>query len=154
VLEDGTAITGSGGTTSFFVILRMILVLALVAVFIYAVVFFLRRLSKPQAARNPHLKILASTHLGGGHYVHVVSVGSGAWLIGSGEGGVHHIADVTDREALDAMLLDSSRKRAETPGNPLQSFQAILKQFSGGAELPPEDRIESIKKRRERFKRF
>jgi flagellar protein FliO/FliZ len=133
----------------------MVLVLVLVAVVIYLVVFFLRRLSKPQAAQNPHLKILASTHLGGGHYVHVISVGSKAWLVGSGEGGVRHIADISDQEEVDAMLLENSRKNAETPGlNPLSAFQTMLKRFSGGGETPPEDKVESMRKRRERFKRF
>jgi flagellar protein FliO/FliZ len=146
---------GSGGTTSFFTILRMVLVLALVAGVIYLVVFFLRRLSRPQAEQNPHLKILASTHLGGGRYVHVISVGNKAWLIGSGEGGIGHIADITDQEAVDAMLLESSKKNAEKPGiNALPAFQSLLKRFSGGNEQPPEDRIESMRKRRERFKRF
>jgi flagellar protein FliO/FliZ len=146
---------GSGGAAPLFTILRMVLVLALVAGLIYLVVFFLRRLSRPQSEQNPHLKILASTHLGGGRYVHVVSVGTKAWLIGSGEGGISHIADINDQEAVDAMLLDASRAGAEKPGfNSLPAFQALLKRFSGGNEQPPEDRIASMRKRRERFKRF
>jgi flagellar protein FliO/FliZ len=143
---------GPAGPSSFFIILRMVLVLALVAALIYLVVFFLRRLSKPQAEQNPHLKILASTHLGGGRYVHVVAVGNKAWLIGAGEGGVRHIADITDQEAVDAMVLSSSEKSAETSGFNA-GFQALLQRLSGG-ERPPEDRLENIRKRRERFKRF
>jgi hypothetical protein len=82
-------------------------------------------------------------------------VGNKAWLIGSGEGGISHIADINDQEAVDAMLLDASRKNAEKPGlNSLSAFHSLLKRFSGGTEQPPEDRIESIRKRRERFKRF
>lgn len=138
--------------SSVFAIFRMVLVLAIVAGLIYLVVYFLRRLGKPQVEQNPHLKILASTHLGSGRYVHVVSVGKEAWLIGSGEGGVRHIADVGDREAIDAMALDASAKKAETP-EPF-NFQAMLKKFSGGLSAKEQDRLEKMRERREKFKRF
>ena len=130
----------------------MVLVLALVAGLIYLVVYFLRRLGKPQVEQNPHLKILASTHLGSGRYVHVVSVGKEAWLIGSGEGGVNHIAAIGDQEAVDAMALDASRKKAEVlePFN----FKSMLKKFSGGLAAREQDRLEKMRSRRDKFKRF
>jgi flagellar protein FliO/FliZ len=140
--------------SSAMAIFRMILVLALVAVVIYLVVFFLRRLTKPQAEQNPHLKILASTYLGSGRSVHVISVGTKAWLIGSGEGGINHIADLNEQEAVDAMLLDSSAKTAEADLNPIQSFKAMLKKLSGGVSSREQDRLEKMRQRRERFKRF
>jgi flagellar protein FliO/FliZ len=140
----------TAATATFPVILRMVLVLALVAGIIYLVVFFLRRVSRPQAEQNPHLKILASTHLGNGRFVHVVSLGNQAWLVGAGEGGVNHIADINDKEALDAMLLDASRKSAEEL-NPVSGFRSLLKRFSASGD---DDRLLSIKNRRERFKRF
>ncbi|GHV85641.1 hypothetical protein AGMMS50230_12490 [Spirochaetia bacterium] len=143
----------SAGPSPVFAIFRMVLVLALVAAAIYLAVFFLRRLGKPQTEQNPHLKILASTHLGSGRYVHVVSVGKGAWLIGSGEGGVSHLADITDQEAVDAMALDASQKSVETAGF-APAFQALLSKFSGGISGREQDRLEEMRKRRERFKRF
>jgi flagellar biosynthetic protein FliO len=147
----GTA--AAAGPSPVFAIFRMILVLALVAGLIYLVVFFLRRFSRPQAEQNPHLKILATTHLGGGRFIHVVSVGKNAWLVGAGEGGINRIADIADQEAVDAMLLDASRKSAEENVNPISTFQALLKRFSAPS-VPPEDRLENLRKRRERFKRF
>jgi flagellar biosynthetic protein FliO len=140
------------GTSSVFAIFRMVLVLALVAGLIYLVVYFLRRIGKPQVEQNPHLKILASTYLGSGRYVHVVTVGKEAWLIGSGEGGVRHIADISDHEAVDAMALAASEKKAETP-EPF-NFQSMLKKFSGGLSAKEQDRLEKMRERREKFKRF
>jgi flagellar protein FliO/FliZ len=137
---------------SFSAILRMVLVLALVAGIIYLVLFFLRRVSRPQAEQNPHLKILASTHLGNSRFVHVVSLGNQAWLVGAGEGGINHIADINDKEALDAMLLDASRKTAEEI-SPVSGFRALLKRLSASGDSG-ENRLLNIKKRRERFKRF
>jgi len=152
---DDTSPAGNAaqrGPSSVFAIFRMVLVLALVAGLIYLVVYFLRRMGRPQVEQNPHLTILASTHLGSGRYVHVVSVGKEAWLIGSGEGGVTHIADIGDQEAVDAMVLDASRKKAETP-EPFR-FQSILKKFSGGLTAKEQSRLEKMRERREKFKRF
>ena len=154
---DDTSAGGAGGgvpgsPSTVFAILRMVLVLALVAGLIYLVVHFLRRMGKPQVEQNSHLKILASTHLGNGRYVHVVSVGKEAWLIGSGEGGVNHIAPIGDQEAVDAMALDVSKKKAETPET--FTFQALIKKFSGGLSAKEKDRLEKMRSRREEFKRF
>lgn len=151
--DDEAPANPAANPASAFSILRMILVLALVALLIYLVIFFLRRLSRPQAEQNPHLRILASAHLGGGRYVHVLTVGSKAWLVGSAEGGVSGIAEITEREAVDAMILDLSQKSAEERKNPVLNFQAMLKRFSASAGTP-EDRLEKLRERRERFKRF
>jgi len=131
----------------------MILVLAVVAVVIYFFVYLLRRFGKPQAEQNPHLKILSSAHLGNGRYIHAVSVGKNAYLIGSGEGGVSHIADITDQEAVDLMILDASKKTSEE-APPFFDFQSLLKRFQGGITAKEQDRLENMRKRRERFKRF
>jgi flagellar biosynthetic protein FliO len=154
LFEENTP-AGNGAaasSSSVFAILKMVLVLALVAGVIYLIVYFLRRMGKPQIEQNPHLKILASTHLGNGRYVHVVSVGKEAWLIGSGEGGVHNIAAISDQEAVDAMALDLSRKKAETPE--AFNFLSLVKKFSGGISPKEQDRLEKMRSRREKFKRF
>ena len=152
---DDTGTNGAAlprGASPVFAIFRMVLVLALVAGLIYLVVFFIRRIGKPQVEQDPHLKILASTHLGSGRYVHVVSVGKEAWLIGSGEGGVNHIAGLGDQEMIDLMVLDASRKKAETPES--FNFQSLLKKFSGGLSAKEKDRLEKMRQRREKFKRL
>jgi flagellar biogenesis protein FliO len=123
-----------------------------VALCIYAAVYFLRRLGKPRAEQNPHLKLLASAHLGNGRYIHAVSVGKNAYLVGSAEGGVSRIADIADQETVDAMILDASQKKAEAPA--FMNFQALLKKFSGGLSGKEQDRLENMRRRREKFKRF
>jgi len=138
--------------SAFLAILRMVLVLALVAALIYFVIYLLRRLGKPQAEQNPHLKILASTHLGSGRYIHAVAVGKNAYLVGSSEGGVNHIADLNDQEAVDAMALDASQKSAEAPV--FFDFQSLLKKFSGGISGKEQDRLENMRRRREKFRKF
>lgn len=151
--NNGAAAPGIRRASPVFAILRMILVLAIVAIVIYFLVYLLRRMGKPQTEQNPHLKILSSAHLGNGRYIHAVSVGKNAFLIGSGEGGVRHIADITDQEAVDLMILDASEKAAEQ-APPLFDFQSLLKKFQGGITAKEQDRLEKMRRRRERFKRF
>jgi flagellar protein FliO/FliZ len=143
------------GGASLFVILRMVLILVLAALAIYGVVFFLKRLTRPAEQRDPHLKILASVHLGSNRFAYVVSVGSRAWLVGAAENGVSLIAEIDDQEAVDAMRLDDSQKSAET-GSRFLDFKTMLRRLGGGnftadSGIPSAD---NVRKRRERIGRL
>jgi flagellar protein FliO/FliZ len=144
---------GQGGV-SFFTILRMLLVLALAAGAIYGIVFFLKRISRPQEQKDPHLQVLAGVHLGSNRFAHVVSLGSQAWLLGAAEGGVSLIAEITDKETIDAMLLDASRKHAETGGGKLLNFSQLLRRLGAAAGPDPQAglKAENVRKRRERLR--
>ena len=149
--ESSASGAAIGTGPSIWSVIRMVLVLALAAIAIYGAVFFIKRLTKQTAASDPFLKILASSHLGSNRYVHVVHVGNKAWLIGSGEGGVNLIGEVDDKETVDAMLLDDSRRSAQTPQGYLPNFISLLKKFGApvNAKTPGAD---EIRKRRERLK--
>ncbi|GHV88350.1 hypothetical protein AGMMS50267_07100 [Spirochaetia bacterium] len=148
---SGEAIAPSGGA-SVFVVLRMVLVLALTAAAVYGVVFFLRRAGRPRDQHNPHLKILTSAHLGSNRYVYVVSVGTKAWLIGAGEGGVTPISEISDQEAVDAMLLDDSRRSAEAAPSRFSDFRALLGRIGGGSPGTGPVSALGLRSRRERLK--
>jgi flagellar protein FliO/FliZ len=146
-------------TPTIFVVLRMVLVLALAAAAIYGVVFFFKRLSRPAAQKNPYLKVLASAPLSTGSSVSVVSLGNKAWLLGVGTGagssGVSLIAEITDREMVDAMLLDDSRKGpygSHDGGRPkLLDFSALLHRLGGGGTAGERLSADDLRKRRERL---
>jgi flagellar protein FliO/FliZ len=145
----------AGEVSAFPTILRMVVVLALVAVFIYIAVFllkgFLKRISRPQEAVNPYLKILATAHLGSNRFVHVVSVGpKQAWLVGASDGGVSLIAEIEDKETVDTMLLEDSQKKIETGKFP--DFRSLLRRFGGEIEDSPGPSPENVRKRRERLR--
>jgi flagellar protein FliO/FliZ len=155
---------------SGFVILRTVLLLILACAAIYGLVYGVRKFSRPRESRDPNLRLLASTRLGPNRFVHVVALGTQAWLVGSGEGGISHIADVTEQEALDTLFLEESRRNAEThPGR--WDFRSLLRRLgvpdrgaAPGAANPgpgngpsPEDtldsiRAENIRRRRERLR--
>jgi flagellar protein FliO/FliZ len=128
----------------------MVLVLALAAAAIYGVVFFFKRFSRPAAQKNPYLKVLASAPLSTGSSVSVVSLGNKAWLVGAGTNGVSLIAEITDREMVDAMLLDDSRSDGGRPK--LLDFSALLRRLGGGGMAGERLSADDLRKRRERLK--
>jgi flagellar protein FliO/FliZ len=78
-------------------------------------------------------------------------IGSKAWLLGASEGGVSLITEVDDREILDAMLLEDSRKSARVSARP--DFAGLLKLF--GAGRVPANQIQvkpdNVRQRRKRL---
>ncbi|WP_461245853.1 flagellar biosynthetic protein FliO [Treponema sp. R6D11] len=147
---DAPAQTRRDSGASIWVVFRMILVLALAAAAIYGIVLFIKRSSKQTAANDPFLKVLASSHLGFNRYVHIASVGSKAWLLGASEGGVNLISEIEDKEIIDAMLLEDSKKSVETQ-NRFPDFLSILRRLGTPAQNRPSG-IDEIRKRRERLK--
>jgi flagellar protein FliO/FliZ len=149
-------------TPTIFVVLRMVLVLALAAAAIYGLVFLFKRLARPPEQQNLYLKVLASAPLGTGASVAVVALGSKAWLVGAGSGagsgGVSLIAEVTDQEMVDAMLLEDSRKAPKGRPGPgggtkLLDFSAILRRLGGGGGTSDKRfSAEDLRKRRERLR--
>jgi flagellar protein FliO/FliZ len=141
----------------------MVLVLVLAAAAVYGVVFFLRRAARPQNERNSPLKVLAATHLGSNRYVYVVNVGTEAWLVGAGEGGVSLIAELTDREAVDDMILEEAKRGAEVGASRFADFRAALARFTGrppsgaagggrGPDAAPPFSAQTLRRQRERLK--
>jgi flagellar protein FliO/FliZ len=139
------------GPASFFVVLRMILVLILAAAAIYGVVWFVKRASRRSDPKDPNLHVLSSVHLGLNRYVHIVSVGSQAWLLGAADGGVTLITEIQDKDIINAMLLEDSKKSVVSGAGGFIDFKSMLRRFGVGQDgnVPGPD---NIKKRRERLK--
>jgi flagellar protein FliO/FliZ len=150
---EGTAATGPAPAGALS-ILRVLLTLVLAAAAIYGLVYLIKRFSRGGSAQDPFLKVLASTSLGTNRGVHILSVGSQAWLVGSAESGVSLISEIQDKDTLDAMLLEDSRRTAESPsgGGRFPDFKAMLRRLGmpvdSGAPPGPED----IRKHGERLK--
>jgi flagellar protein FliO/FliZ len=150
-LEDaGTGAAAAPAVSSTGTVLRMVLTLALAAAAIYGVIYFIKRAGRRAEVRDPFLKILASAHLGGSRYAHIVAVGGKAWLLGAAEGGVSLISEIEDKDTLNALLLEDSRKSAEAPGRALD-FKSMLRRLGMNVDsgAPGAD---NIRKRRERLK--
>jgi flagellar protein FliO/FliZ len=147
--ETALAIPGAGPST--WAIVRMVLVLALAAAAIYGVVFFIKKSSRQAPGNDPFLKVLANAHLGSNRYVHIVSAGSKAWLLGASEGGVNLIGEIEDKDVINAMLLEDSRKSADTVQGLFPDFLSMLRRLGTPAKINAPG-ADEIRKRRERLK--
>jgi flagellar protein FliO/FliZ len=157
ILGETPAVPVSYNGSSVFVMLRMILVLALAALAIYGVVFFIKRLARPQESRDPHLKILARVPLGNDSFAAVISLGPKAWLVGGGSGGLNIISEVEDTETLETLLLDDARRNAEAGTKGLLDFRSLLGRFGKNqagrsSHTDSVSLAESLRKQRERLK--
>ena len=148
------------GDTSIWIVIRMVIVLALAALAIYGVVFFIKRLARPPQARDPNLKLLASIPLAGDTFAAVISVGAKAWLVGGGSGaGVSLISEINETEALEIMLLDDARKNAEANAGRFPDFRSFLNRFNKPrnkleSQQDFDAQMESLRKQQERLKRL
>jgi flagellar protein FliO/FliZ len=98
-------------------VLRILLVLILVACAVYGLIFLLKKAGKGGAGKkDPWLKVLAYTPVGARNNAAVLSVGSQAWLVGMADAGMSLIAEITDKETVDAMLLDESERVGAAAG--------------------------------------
>jgi flagellar protein FliO/FliZ len=97
--------------------------------------------------------VLASAHPGSNRYAHIVAAGSKAWLVGAAEGGVNLISEIEDKDMLNALFLEDSRKSAEVPAGRFLEFKTMLRRLGMPVDsgTPGAD---SIRKRRERLKRL
>jgi flagellar protein FliO/FliZ len=153
-----TAMPASG--VSVFGIFRILLTLAVVAAAIYGLVYFLkfRRASRDKVEPDPFLKVLASAPLAVNRGIHVVSVGQQAWLVGSAENGVNLISEISDKDTINAMLLEDSQRIASgaptggaAGGGAMLDFKAILGKL-GISTKTENSGPDQIRKRSERLK--
>jgi len=151
----------SSNGSSIFVVLRMVLVLALAALAIYGVVFFIKRLAKPRENADPYLKVLARVPLASDSYAAVVSLGAKAWLVGGGSNGVNLISEIDDTDTIETMLLDDARKTTEAGPRGFLDFRSLFKRLggrarekdlpSGGSRAEAGNLAEKLRKQRERL---
>jgi flagellar protein FliO/FliZ len=85
----------------------MIVVLALVLAAIYGVYRLMKKASRPKTADSSAVRLLASTSLGPGKALHVVSLGTKAFLIGATDNSVNLVSEIDDKEFVDALVLEA-----------------------------------------------
>jgi len=124
------ALPTTGATSTLWLFIRMILVLALVIACIYALVFFLKRGLNPVQTDNPFLKKAVSVNLAPGKWVHVLTMPGYAWLVGVSDAGVNLIGEITDKDLVDQLILEAGKLPQEKP----KDFAEIFASFTGVAK--------------------
>jgi flagellar protein FliO/FliZ len=140
----------SGVTTWDF--LRMILILACVVVVIYLLFWLLRRGAGKKIQENDLIRVLGSRGLSGSRALHLVEVGSRVYLVGSSDGGVELISEITEKESLDSLRL----KAAEQAPGGRRTFAQILAEIFRPAKrsFSVGEGIGFLKGQRERLKKL
>lgn len=122
----------SSAASSFFAVFRVVLVLALVCAGIWGLVLFLKKSGGINVADDPYLKSVASLPLGQNKTAQVLTVGTRAFLVGVTDSSVNLLAELDDRELIDAMNLSADRQSSAS----VAGFQAILSSFLPGMKGP------------------
>jgi flagellar protein FliO/FliZ len=138
VFGEAAGNTDFSAGPSVFVLLRIVLILGLVAVAVYGLVFFLKKQSAVRVEADPYLKVLARTALTPKTAAVVVSVGDKAWLAGVTDEQISLITEITDKEVVDAMLLDAANREIAAQSRRID-FRAVLSKLSGSfarSQLP------------------
>jgi len=131
----GGAKTASGGVP-FVAVLQALFVLVIVAFALYGCIYFLKKTRVKEAEKNAFLKVLAVTPINTRAGAAVISLGEKAWLLGLSDSSVSLIAEITDRETVDAMTLEYESAVVNAPA--AGSFLKILRRF-----IPPDKAAQS-----------
>jgi flagellar protein FliO/FliZ len=140
-----------GGGVSTWDFLRMLLILVGVVLFIYLLFWLLRKGSKKKIQENEIIKVLGSRTLSGNRALHLVEVGSNVFLVGSSEGGVQLISEISEKESLDSVRLKASEQPAVR-----RTFQTLLSEIFKPAAKPFSvgDGVGILRGQRDRLKKL
>ncbi len=123
------ALQQTSSVSTFKLFARMILVLAAVVACIYAVLWLFKRSMRTQESDDPFLRLVSSVPLGTGKSAQIITLVDRAYIVGVSESSVNLIAEVTDKELIDAMnLYSDEHKNVKKP----RSFADILDIFMPG----------------------
>lgn len=107
-------------SSTLWLFIRMILVLAVVVACVYAVVYLMKRsMNKDVGEGDQFLRVVSSVSIAPGKSVHVISLlDDKAYLIGVTDNAVNLIGEVTDKETIHAMnLYADTRQNVRRPRN-------------------------------------
>ncbi len=127
--SQNDALQQTSSVSTFKLFARMILVLAAVVACIYAVLWLFKRSMRTQESDDPFLRLVSSVPLGTGKSAQIITLVDRAYIVGVSESSVNLIAEVTDKELIDAMnLYSDEHKNVRKP----RSFADILDIFMPG----------------------
>ncbi len=125
--QAGSAASASSrGASTFWVFFRMILVLGIVAGCIYFAMNFMKKSVLGESDSDPFLRKVASISLSPGKSVHIVTLLEHAYIVGASDSSVNLIAEINDKELVDAMNLNADKKARSAKA---RNFADVLEMF-------------------------
>lgn len=131
----------------------MIFALLIVVGIIYLVFFFIKRGFGKRIVENEQIKILGSKVITGSKAVHLIEVGGLIYLIGSANEAINLIAEITDKDARDAIRLETAQLKEARP----KRFVDVLSSFfrpKVAKQLEINESVDFIKAQRKRLNRL
>ncbi len=128
-------------------LLRMVLVLGAVIAVVYGIFYLLKRGSKGRFVQNDAIRVLGSQTLPNNRVMYLVEVGSQVFLVGAGSDSVNLIAEITDRETVDEIVLRGGEGSAGTK----KSFSELITGMFKGNQS---ESAGFMKEQRERLQRL
>ena len=119
----------AAGSSTVSMLVQLVISLAAVCALIYGVLYFIRRSKQFTAADDPFLKNVASLPIAPNKTLYIVTLIDKAYLIGASDASLSLIAEITDKELIDAMNLHAAQTTA-----PKQSFSSLLETFFPAAK--------------------
>lgn len=132
--------------------IRMFLVLGLVLLALYGLYIFLKRKAKRPIQEDPFIKHLGVTQIAPGKSVHVLSLGSKAWLLGVSDTAITMLAELDDKELIDAMVIKAQEAPPELQTKDFRSI--FLKMFPGVQKKPENQKLDIFLEHRNRIKKL
>ncbi len=127
-------------TVGFGDLLRVAVVLIAIIGVIYLLVYFLKKISPMAEDGEERIRILSTRHLRRDNSLHLVEVGNQVFLVGMGSASVNLISEISDKETLDRIRLETE---AENPA-PERRFSRLLQRGLTSA-LPASGRESSLR---------
>lgn len=143
----GTAAgNASSGPNTFLYFVRMVLVLALVLGAIYLIFRLVKKLGKQKIGSDSAIKVLATTSIGTGRALHVVNLGSKAYLVGSTENSISLIAEVTEKDVVNDLILKAETEKSSPKARDFgEILNSLLPRRRGGSGLSAKEKKAAAK---------
>jgi flagellar protein FliO/FliZ len=152
------ATTGSGAQAARMPVIstwdfvRMILVLVAVIGVIYLVFYLLRRTTRKSTIENDLITVLGSKSLAGNRSLHLVRVGRSVYLVGSAEGNVGLVSEISEKESVDELLLQAGKQRAAGKKTFSEILGGLVPQGVGQLALP--DGLGFVRRQKDRLRKL
>lgn len=138
---------------TFWVFLRLILVLICTIAAIYGIVYVMKKTFMPKVTENPFLQQITSLPLGANKAIHLIVIDKTAYAVGVSDSAVNLITTIEDKDLVDAMLLHASMNETQNPGwtETLQNLIPALKKTQKTENAASVSAEAALRGMRERF---
>lgn len=137
---DSSTSTRTSTASTVWIFVKMILVLAIFIAAIYGVLWYIKKRNNTVKNDDEFLRRVSYLTLAPGKTVEIVTLIDKAYILGVSDAGINLIAEVTDKELIDAMNVYSDK---QTNTKKSRSFAEVLNLFMPNAAQNEEPAAEN-----------